>query len=334
MNTDFRQRPAGKLFKLIAAVALSVAALGSQAADVAPLRTEQAPGFFRERVGSATVTALYDGHIALAPSLLKGMSAANIQSLLTRMFQTGDDGIQTAVNAYLIHTGDHLVLVDAGAAGCFGPTMGNIVANLKAAGYHPEDIDTVLLTHMHPDHICGLVDATGKAVFSQATVWGANGEAAFWLDKKTEMAAPEGNRPFFQMAQRAIAPYAESGRFKTFVPGEQLVAGFSAVPSPGHTPGHTSYLLQSNKEQLLIWGDIIHAHAVQLVHPEVSIEFDVTPAQAIQSRKAILEKVAQQRLLVAGAHLPFPGIGHIRKDAKAYSWVPVEFGPIAPAQSK
>ena len=321
-----------KLFKLIAIFAISVSAISTQAADVVPVRTEQAPGFFRAGVGRVTVTALYDGYIGIAPTLLKGMSADDIQTLLTRMFQASDNGIQTAVNAFLVHTGKNLVLVDAGAASCFGQTMGNIVANIKAAGYRPEDIDTVLLTHMHPDHICGLVDASGKAVFSRATVWGAKSEADFWLDKKVEMAAPEGHRPFFQMAQHAIEPYAHAGRFKTFSPGDQLVAGFSAVPSPGHTPGHTSYLLQSGQEGLLIWGDIIHAHAVQLAHPEVSIEFDVTPAQAIESRKEVLERVAQQRLMVAGAHMPFPGMGHLGKETQGYSWVPVEFGPIKSAE--
>lgn len=324
-----------KLFNLIAALTIGAASFNIQAADVVPDRTEQASGFFRERVGSATVTALYDGYIDLPPSLLKGMSAANIQTLLARMFQETDGGVQTAVNAYLIHTDKNLVLIDTGAASCFGPTMGNIVANIKASGYQPEDIDTVLLTHMHPDHICGLVNAKGEAVFPRATVWGATSEAAFWLDKNVELTAPEDARPFFGMAQNAIEPYVKSERFKTFAPGEQLLTGFSVVPTPGHTPGHTSYLLQSGKDGMLIWGDIIHAYAVQLNHPEVSIEFDVTPAQAIKSRKTVLEKVANQRLLVPGAHLPFPGIGHLRKDAKGYSWVPVEFGPIKnAAQSK
>jgi glyoxylase-like metal-dependent hydrolase (beta-lactamase superfamily II) len=317
-----------KLIHLIATAVIGTATISSQAADVTPVHTEQAPGFFRQSVGTATVTALYDGYIGLTPTLLKGMSATDIQTLLAKMFQKSDNGIQTAVNAYLVHTGKELVLVDAGAAKCFGPTMGNIVANIKAAGYQPDDIDTVLLTHMHPDHICGLVDAGGKAVFPRATVWGAKSEAAFWLDKNIEQAAPEGNRPFFEMAQHAIAPYAQAGRFRTFAPGESLPAGFTVMPSAGHTPGHTSYLLTSANESLLIWGDIIHAHAVQLAHPEVAIEFDVTPTQAIASRKAILEQVATQRLMIAGAHMPFPGMGHLHKDANGYSWVPVEFAPL------
>lgn len=317
-------------FKIITALALSAAAATGQAADHLSMPTEQAPGFFRERVGTALLTALYDGDFSLKPTLLKGMAADSIQHLLAQMFQDSGPVVQTAVNAYLVQTADQLVLVDAGAAACFGPTMGHIVSNLQAAGYQPEDVDVVLLTHMHPDHICGLVDGDGQAVFSRATVWGAGDEAAYWLDPAIARQAAESNRPFFAMAQQAIAPYRKAGRFRTFVPGDALPAGFSVVPSPGHTPGHTSYLFHSGADNLLIWGDIIHAYAVQLPHPEVSIEFDTTPARAIESRQRLLQQVAGEKLLVAGAHMPFPGVGHIRKDEQGYHWVPVEFGPLKP----
>lgn len=313
---------------LRSALAASAAAISLVAHAAPPQLTQQAPGFYREQVGDFTVTAVYDGYIRLAPALLKGMSAQDVQSLLARMFQSADNGgVQTAVNAFLVHTGKQLVLVDAGAAKCFGPTMGNIVENVKAAGYKPSDVDTVLLTHMHPDHICGLVTADGKPAFPKATVYAAAQEASFWLDKKVAQAAPEGNRPFFKMAQDAIAPYVAKGAFKTFENGAQLVPGFSAVPTNGHTPGHTSYLIESGKDKLLLWGDIVHAHAIQLRHPEVSVEFDASPEQAIVARQRIFEQSARQGWLIGGAHLPFPGLGHVRKDDAGYSWVPVEYAP-------
>ncbi|MCK2097443.1 MBL fold metallo-hydrolase [Thauera aromatica] len=310
----------------LAAFGLTVSAAGAQ--GVPPSPTVQVPGFFHQAVGTHTVTALYDGYVKLAPQLLQGLNAKEIQTLLARTFQAGDDSVQTAVNGYLVHGGNKLILVDAGAARCFGPTMGHLVDNLRAAGYRPEEVDTVLLTHMHPDHLCGLVSAEGQAVFPRATVWGAKEDADYWLDPGAAAAAPEARRAFFAMAQAALAPYAAQGRFRTFAKGDTLPGGIGVVPTPGHTPGHASYLLQSGAERLLIWGDIIHAHGVQLTRPEVSIEFDVDPAQAVRSRRAVLARAADEGWWVAGAHLPFPGLGRLRPEAAGYAWVPVEYGPL------
>lgn len=299
---------------------------GAGAAPVQP--TDQVAGYYRQQVGGAVVTALYDGYVDISSKLLKGIQGKDLQALMARMFVQDRNGVQTAVNGFLVHTGDRLVLVDTGSSSCFGPTMGNLQGNIQAAGYKPEDIDTVLLTHMHPDHICGLLTKDGKPAFPNAQVWAAQADADYWLSDKAAAQASEDTRPFFKMAKDAIAPYQSKGAFHTFTKEAKLPDGFSVVPSPGHTPGHSSYLLTSGSQRLLIWGDIIHSHPVQLARPEVSIEFDSDQKQAIQSRKAILQQAAQQGWLIAGAHLPFPGLGHIRKDGRQYSWVPVEFSPL------
>ncbi len=288
----------------------------------------QVPGYYRQALGDFTVTALYDGYIDLAPKLLHGLRDTQIQSLLARMFIAHEKGVQTAVNAYLIHTGEHLVLVDTGAASCFGPTLGQVQANLKAAGYRLEDVDTVLLTHLHGDHLCGVLDAQGQTAFPNATVWAAQKDADFWLSQAVADAAPEGMKGFFKMSRDAAAPYQAAGRFKTFQSGETLLPGLSVVPTNGHTPGHTSFLFESKGQKLLVWGDIVHSHSVQFAHPEVSLEFDVDQKQAIATRKALFQKAAAAGWWIGGAHLPFPGLGHIRKDPKGYAWVPVEYGPI------
>lgn len=250
-----------RLFRGLLALGLAVSSLGLQAAP--PVQKTQVPGYYRHTIGSFEVTALYDGYVDLGTPLLKGLRADQIQSLLARMFIDSSKGVQTAVNAYLVHTGEHLVLVDAGAASCFGPSLGQVLDNIRAAGYQPEQVDTVLLTHLHPDHLCGVLDKAGQAAFPKATLWAAQQDIDFWLDEKTANAAPKDNQPFFRMAMDAVRPYQSAGRLRSFTAGDTLLPGVSVVGTPGHTPGHSSYLFSSGEQKLLVWGDIVHSHAVR-----------------------------------------------------------------------
>ncbi|MCW2293160.1 glyoxylase-like metal-dependent hydrolase (beta-lactamase superfamily II) [Pseudomonas sp. BIGb0408] len=301
-------------------------AVASQAAFAAPAdQHQQAAGFYRQMVGNTTVTAVYDGYIDLNPKHLAGMPQEKIQEHMLHEYQKAAPFVQTAVNAFLVDDGKQLVLIDSGSSDCFGPTMGRMVDNIRAAGYRPEEVDAVLLTHMHPDHACGVTLPSGKRAFTNATVWAAAQDANYWLDVMQEGSLPEEQRPFFKMARDAISPYSDVGKFKTFNEGDSISPGIQVVPSNGHTPGHTSYLLSSGDEKLLLWGDIVHVHAVQLPHPEVTIAVDVDPKAAVASRTRLFAKAARERWLVAAAHLPFPGIGHLRKEEKGYSWVPVEY---------
>lgn len=318
------------LATLVAASAVSATILPQIAAAAAPAKQmTQVPGYYRMMLGELEVTALYDGYVSLDAKILKGATAKDIQSLLAQMFvPASKDGVQTAVNAFLVNTGQNLILVDAGAAQCFGPTMGVIGNNIRAAGYDMAQIDTVLLTHLHGDHACGITTTDGKAAFPNATVYVAKNEAGFWLNKETAAKAPKDAQPFFKMAQDAVTAYAAAGKLKEFNAGDTLVPGIVSVPLTGHTPGHGGYLFSSGEQQLLVWGDVVHSHAVQFVRPEVSIEFDVDQKQAIASRKKILAEASAKRFWIAGAHLPFPGIGHVRADKKGYAWVPVEYSPL------
>lgn len=303
----------------------SLLALPFAARAEAPLQHQQVPGYYRLALGQFEVTALYDGSIALDEKLLKGVAKRDLQRLLAREFLQGP-AVQTAVNAYLVNTGQRLILVDAGAAKLFGPTLGNIVDNLKAAGYRPEQVDTVLLTHLHGDHVNGLVTPDGQRVFVNAEVWSAKADNDFWLSETIAAQAPQEAQGFFKMSRDAAAPYLAAGRWKTFDGERELAPGVSSVDTHGHTPGHASYLFRSGEQRLLVLGDIVHNHAVQFTRPEVSLEFDVDQKQAIATRKRIFAQVARERLMVAGMHLPFPGIGHVRKEAKGgYAWVPAEF---------
>ncbi|MFN7834645.1 MAG: MBL fold metallo-hydrolase [Burkholderiaceae bacterium] len=315
------------LSRLILALCLLSGAAGPAQAAAARLTT-QVPGFYRTMVGDFEITALYDGYVDLDQKLLKGATAKEIQSALASMFIYHNKGAQTAVNAYLINTGNNLVLVDSGSAECFGPTLGNIQSNLRAAGYTLAQVDTVLLTHLHPDHACGLLDKDGKIAYPNATVHVARADAEHWLNEATAAHAPADKQAFFKMARDAVKPYQTAGRFKTFEGATELLSGVRSLTTVGHTPGHSSFVFSSKGQKLLVWGDIVHSHAIQFRRPEVAIEFDSDSQRAIATRRQLFRDLASDKGWVAGAHLPFPGIGHIAPDGKAYRWVPIEFGPL------
>lgn len=305
---------------------LLMAVVGPLTAGALAQKT-QVPGYYRMALGNIEVTALFDGATQLDPKLLKNTSAQEVAKLHARMFVKGPT-LQIAVNAYLINSGGKLVLVDAGAAKVLGPKLGQIVTNLKAAGHTPEQVDVVLLTHLHGDHVAGLVDAEGKAVFANAQIWSAKADNDFWLSEEIAAKAPKEFQPFFKMARDAAAPYLKTGQWKTYATDQELLPGIASVAANGHTPGHSGYLVGTGEDRLLIWGDIVHNHAVQFARPQVAIEYDNDPKAAVATRKAIFAKAAREKLLVAGMHLPFPGIGHVRKEASGYSWVPIDFAPL------
>ena len=316
------------LFILALATAVPMGFVPSVQAGVPQVQT-QVPGYYRLQLGQFEITALYDGAIELDTSLLKNAKPEDVNQLLSRMF-VGNPKMQTAVNAYLINTGKNLVLVDTGASKLFGPSLGFVVQNMMASGYEPAQVDTVVITHLHPDHMGGLNDGAGQPFFPKAKILVPQADNDFWLSQKVADTMPEAMQPFFKMARDSAAPYLAKGQWATFAEGSLLVPGIMAVKANGHTPGHTAYAVESAGQKLLIWGDLVHAHAVQFAQPGVSIEFDIDQKQAIATRRSIMRTAAFNKFLVAGMHLPFPGIGHVRAEGKeVYSWVPVEYAPLA-----
>lgn len=299
----------------------------------ASVQTSQTPGFYRMALGDMVVTAIYDGYVSLNPSILNGASASDIQRLLAKMFVETTPGIQTAVNSFLIHADDTLILVDTGGAACLGDSLGRLATNIRAAGYEPAQVDAVLLTHLHPDHVCGLLNADGSPLFTNANVYASIQETNYWLNPDiVAKAAPEA-QVFFEKARAALAPYQEKQRFHAYTNDNELPAGIRTVPTPGHTPGHTSYVVESAQQSLLIWGDIVHNHATQFAHPEIAIDFDVDRKLAIASRQKLFRDAVRNKLWVAAAHMPFPGLGHVRKQGDGYAWVPIEYGAL-PGQAR
>jgi len=300
--------------------------LATAAQAGAPQVKTQAPGFYRMMLGDIEVTALFDGTIDLQPKqLLTNTTQKDVGKLLDKGFQK--DVVPTSVDGYLINTGSKLVLVDTGAGNLFGPTVGNLVANLKASGYQPEQVDEIYITHMHGDHVGGLA-ADGKLVFPNAIVRADQHDADFWLSKENLDKAPEAMKGFFQGAQASLNPYVSAGKFKAFDGETDLVPGVRAIAARGHTPGHSIYAVESKGRKLVLWGDLMHVAAVQFPQPQITISFDTDSKSAAIQRKKAYAEAAKEGYLVAAAHLPFPGIGHIRAEGRGYVWVPVDYQQI------
>lgn len=305
---------------------VSLTLINQAMADAPKQIRQQAPGYFRQAVGDYEVTAIFDGYNDLSPGLLKGLEPEKVRGLLARQ-AIGPDRMPTTFNAYLINTGKHLVMIDSGAGHCVPQTAGQLVPNIQASGYQPGQVDTIFLTHLHLDHVCGLVDAAGKALFPNATVYVAQTEADFWLAPGKKARAADNAKEYFDIAQNALAPYKAAGRLKTFVPPASPLPEVQTAYAIGHTPGSTVYRFASNGSAISFIGDLIHNAAVQFDHPEVAIRFDVDPKKATQAREAEFTQLATDGEWLAAAHLPFPGIGHVTQTARHFTWVPALYGP-------
>ena len=314
-----------KLFAAALLVALASLVAGlTPALAAAPQRQDQQPGFYRMKVGDLEVTSLYDGAAVFDLHWLKAETATM-------------DGIVKALNedphlldvsdaGFLVNTGKQLILVDAGAGTWFGGgALGRLVDSLRSAGYAPEQVDCVLVTHLHSDHVGGLTTQDGKRVFPNADVFVSKVESDFWLSPEIAAKAPKDAQPFFQSAQAIAAPYINAGKWHTFSGSEAIVDGVQLVSLHGHTPGHTGYEFSSNGQKILFWGDVIHAQIVQLRHPEITAVFDIDRAAAAATRNQLLPTLAREDVVIAGPHMPFPALGRLRKEGNGYIWAPVVF---------
>jgi glyoxylase-like metal-dependent hydrolase (beta-lactamase superfamily II) len=262
-------------------------------------------GIYHTSVGDVAVTALNDGMIVASTDFL----GDDFRPLPPRI----------TVNAFLLRADGRTILVDTGGGGLMGDAGGGALRNLAAVGVAPEAVDTILLTHFHVDHIGGLTDGDGKAVFPNAELVAHSEEAAFWMD-----AAPAPDRPArlqdaFNMVARMLAPYRARLRI---VGGGAVAPGTSIVHLPGHTPGHSGFSIQSGGETLLIWGDVVHIPGLQFARPEVGMMFDLDGALAQKTREEVLARAAAERTRIGGMHLDFPGFCHVRASGDTFAFVP------------
>jgi glyoxylase-like metal-dependent hydrolase (beta-lactamase superfamily II) len=290
-------------------------------ATVLSLSAQEIAGIHKVRVGATEVTAVLDGEVKLAPELLQGIKAADVQAMLGSR-----EKVRTPVNAFLVHTGKHLVLVDAGGAAtaAYGNTLGHVAERLQKAGVNLDSIEAVLITHLHFDHVGGLVTPDGQRAFPKAQIRLAQAEYDYWMDPALEAKASEQRKAMLKTVKAALAPYQAAGALRPFAPGEEPFPGVTALPIPGHTPGHTAYIFGKGKSAVWMIGDTVHFAQIQFQRPEVSVSFDTDSAQAISSRLALFRRAAKEGAVLADAHIAFPGMGHAVAKGSGFEWVPVK----------
>jgi len=306
---------------LIATVTFTTLAVAPVQA-AAPMVKTQAPGFYRMALGDFEVTALFDGSFDLPVDKLLKQPAAKTDAALAKHFQSLP--VETSVNGFLINTGTKLILIDTGTGGYSGPTSGTLLANLKAAGYRPDQIDDIFITHMHGDHVGGL-SHDGVAVFPKAVVHAGKGDVDHYLSQAEMDKAPADSKDGFKTAMAAFAPYQATGRLQPIAADGEIVPGVRSWATPGHTPGHTSYVVESKGAKMIVTGDLIHLAAVQFDDPSVTIAFDSDTRAAKAARQKVFTQAAKDGTLIAAAHLQFPGMGHLAVNGKGYTYEPVNY---------
>jgi glyoxylase-like metal-dependent hydrolase (beta-lactamase superfamily II) len=290
----------------------------------APLQTAQNASFYRFKTGDIEVTSITDGGIDLELRLFPNADKAEAEAILAKTGRP-KTGSPASINAFIVNTGGKLIVVDTGTGTFFGPQAGLFAANLSASGYSPDQVDAVIITHMHPDHLGGLTKADGKPAFANAQILVNEDDYKFWTDEVITAKAPDEAKPFFRFAQATMKAY--EGKVERFRDGTEFAPGVTAVAAPGHTPGHTMIRVSSGKSSLLIWGDIVHATALQFARPEWAISFDSDQAAAVATRKKVFDQVSGSGTMVAGAHLDFPGIGFVARESSGYSYHPAFWSP-------
>jgi glyoxylase-like metal-dependent hydrolase (beta-lactamase superfamily II) len=308
---------------LLAGVVFACALLASDA--TAQQVRPQAPGYYRFTVGDFEVTALNDGVVPYETSRI--LPTATPDQITQRLQEMGlSDPVGMSYNAFLVNTGNKLILIDTGTGGAFASSpmfrgTGRVLDNLRAAGYRPEDVDEIYISHLGPDHIGGLVQGEVRA-FPRAILRAARKEVAVFLGRDTTTAP--GNSELHRFYRSRFGPYVAAGKFQPFDGDVVLAEGVRSLETNGHTAGHSSYLVESKGERLLVLGDLMFI-TIQFAEPGLPSAFDADRAAGMAQRQRMLELATREDYLVAAAHLSFPGTGRVRRGTTGYRWLPVNY---------
>lgn len=295
--------------------------------------TQRPDPFVRFRHGAFECTVVSDGVLQMGPAHINFPTAdrAEVDALLIEHYLP-PDSVRLNENVLIVDTGNALVQFDSGVGtdpalgrGFFGVGTGHIVPRMRAAGIDPADIDIVAITHTHPDHVWGLVDPDGVPVYPNARIALSREDFDHWTDLSRVAGAPNKHMADHYIgAHKNLMPYADAGRIDWVTDGSEVVPGVAAIATPGHSPGHLVYRVTSGGESMIVWGDLCHHNVLLLRRPEWAFQFDYDKAAATAQRWRVYDLVESARDKVLAYHFPFPGLGHVRRDGAAYSWVPIE----------
>jgi glyoxylase-like metal-dependent hydrolase (beta-lactamase superfamily II) len=314
---------------IIAAPAvLTAAAISTQfARGKAPVANKQAPGVYRFNLGHYQLTALDDGlwPVKIEDDFISNAARVEVEAALAAGFLP--PGIlPVTFTALLVNTGNRLVLIDTGTAGQIVDSAGTLLANLAAAGIKPAQIDTILISHFHPDHINGIKDPDGRKVFVNAEIAVPEGEWAYWMNEANMTGASKTVHKYFLNARRIFRDLADDVR--RFKPADEVAPGIAAIAAYGHTPGHVAFSVSSGSQSMLVLSDSARNPELFVRHPEWQPSFDMDGPLAVTTRKRLLDQAAADRMPVHGYHFPFPATGHIRKTGTGFELVPVLWQPL------